>query len=85
MKGCHNLLSPVIVESDWGAMFQDPVLNHSVSYGKDFLTADCSTLHPFGEVVLHDNDIIVAVLSCFEWNHQIFGDSLIESPVGGLL
>ncbi len=73
------------MESDWGAMFQDPVLNHSVNYGKGFLTTDCSTLHPFSEVVLHDNDIIVAILSNFERTHQIYGDSLIESPVGGLL
>ncbi len=46
-------------------MFQDPVLNHSVSYGKGFLATACSTLHPSSEVVLHDNVIIIAVLSRF--------------------
>ncbi len=53
--------------------------------GKGFITTDCSTLNPFSEVVLHYNDIIVAVWSRFEWTHEIYGDSLIESPIGGLL
>ncbi len=56
-------------------MSQDPVLNHSVSYGK----------RSFSEVVLHDNNIIVAILSHFERTHEIYRDSLIESPAGGLL
>ncbi len=73
------------MESDWGAVLQDAVLNHSFSYGKGFLTADCSNLHPFSEVVLHDNDIIIAILSRFERTHQIYGDSFIESTVGELL
>ena len=85
MEDCGELLSPVTMESDWSAVFQDPILNHSVSYGKGFLTTDCLTLHPFSEVVLHDNDIIVAILSRFESTHQIYRDSLIESPIGGLL
>ncbi len=69
MKDCGELLSLCTMEGDWGAVFQDPILSHSVSYGKGFLTTDCSTLRPFNEVVLHDKDIIVAVLSRFEWAH----------------
>ncbi len=64
-------------------MFQDPILNHSFGYGKGFLTPDCSTLHPFGEVVLHDNYIIVAVLSHFEWAHEIYGHPLVEGLLVG--
>ena len=60
-------------------MFQDPVLNHGVSYGKGFLTTNCSPLHPFSEVVLHENNIIVTVLSHFEWTHQIYGHHLLSS------
>ncbi len=85
MENCGKLLSPVTMESDWSAVFQDPILNHSVSYGEGFLTTDCSALHLFGEVVLRDNDIIVAVLSRFEWAHEIYGHPLIEGSVGGLL
>ncbi len=59
-------------------MFQNPILNDSLSYGKGFLTTDCATLYPFSEVVLHDNDILVAVFSRFEWTRQIYGDSLNE-------
>ncbi len=85
MEDCGELLSPVTMESDGSAVFQDPILNYSVSYGKGFLTTDCSAIHPLGEVVLHDNDIIVAVLSHFEWAHEIYGHPLIEGSVGGLL
>ncbi len=66
-------------------MFQDPFLNYGIGHCEGFLTADCSTLHPLGEVVLHDNDIIVAVMGHLEGTHQIYGDSLIESPIGRLL
>ncbi len=40
---------------------------------------------PLGEMVLHDNDAIVAVMGRFKGTHQIYGDSLIESPIGMLL
>ena len=66
-------------------MLQGPVLNHNISYGKSFLTTDYSTIHSFSEVVLHDNVIIVSVWSPFKRTHQVYEDSLIESPVGGLL
>ncbi len=85
MKNCSKLLSSVTMEGDWGAVFQDPILNHSVSYSKGFLTTDCSSLHPFGEVILHDNEVIVAVLSRVEWAHEMYGRPLIEGSVGGLL
>ncbi len=52
-------------------MFQESLLDHGISHGKGFLTTDCSTLHPFSEVVLHDNDTIVAILSRFQRTHQI--------------
>ncbi len=85
MKNCSKLLSPVTMEGDWGAVFQDPILNHSISCGKGFLTTDCSTLYPFGEVVLHDNDVNAAVLSRFERVHEIYVHPLIEGAIGGLL
>ncbi len=53
------------MQHDGNAMFQDPFLYHGVIYGKGFLTTDCSTLHPFNEVILHHNNIIVAIFESF--------------------
>ncbi len=63
-------------------MFQDPVLNYGLSHSDGFFATECSTLHPFGKMVLHDNDIIIDLLGHFKWTHQIYRDSLVESPVG---
>ncbi len=43
-------------------MFENPVLNNSINHSYGFFATDCPTLHTLGEVVLHDNNIIIAVL-----------------------
>ncbi len=50
-------------------MFQYTVLDYGVIHCEGFLAADCSTLCPLGEVILHDNDIIIAILGRFEGTH----------------
>ena len=67
-------------------MFQDLVLNNCISRSyASFYVTDCSTLHPLGEVVLHDNDIIIGVLGALKGTHQVHWVPLIEGPICGLL
>ncbi len=61
-------------------MFQYPVISNGINHSYGFFAPDCSTLHPLGEVVLHNNDIIIA-----KGIHKVLWDPLIEGPICKLL
>ncbi len=69
MKCCSKLLTLITVQRDRGNMLQDPILNYGMSHSDGFFATDCSTLHPLGEVVLHGNDVFIAVMGRFEWTN----------------
>ena len=51
-------------------MLPDPILNNGNGYCDSLFPTDCTTLLPFGEVVLHeDNNVSIVKLHPFDGTH----------------
>ena len=47
-------------------MFQDPILNDGIRHCYGFFAANSWILQPLSEVVLYDDNVIIAILGPFE-------------------